>query len=426
MYTALLMYYRERSVRTYKGKTYIREYWTAESSFYDKNGTKQRVRGRGATRAEATKRLNKNLRQRIDGTRTATGPRGGLTLNQWVNIWLATKQASEQMKPQTAQQHKIRYKQWIAPKLGSRPVKRLTAEEIQEVINAGAQQGHAIPVNIFKTMNAALNSAVKAGKVDLNPMKQLTPPRQRSAAGEKDTAHIEHWSRIMDKMCKWLAQPECELHDRYTLTIAMLLGLRRAELLGLTWDCFDERMNKLTIKQQLMRQNDGSYIIQNSTKTGKNRTLMLPERWKEAFLLQRQKSLTAAAPEWNNLVFLTPAGGPITYPMYNKLWRNTIVTYMAKEGQEWEEEQHYWRPHTCRKMCASWLAWGGVDIQTAMSILGHSSEAMTLYYTIINADQQRKALEGLSNVYEHHNVYNADYEAEGNGTLTKLRSDSIR
>ena len=132
MYTAPLMYYRERSVRTYKDKTYIREYWTAESSFYDKNGTKQRVRGRGATRAEATKRLNKNLRQRIDGTRTA------------------------------------------------------------------------------------------------------------------------------------------------------------------------------------------------------------------------------------------------------------------------------------------------------MSILGHSSEAMTLYYTIINADQQRKALEGLSNVYEHHNVYNADYEAEGNGTLTKLRSDSIR
>lgn len=338
------MYYRERSVRTYKDKTYIREYWTAESSFYDKNGTKQRVRGRGATRAEATKRLNKNLRQRIDGTRTATGPRGGLTLNQWVNIWLATKQASEQMKPQTAQQHKIRYKQWIAPKLGSRPVKRLTAEEIQEVIAAGAQQGHAIPVNIFKTMNAALNSAVKAGEVDLNPMKQLTPPRQRSAAGEKDTAHIEYWSRIMDKMCKWLAQPECELHDRYTLTIAMLLGLRRAELLGLTWDCFDECMNKLTIKQQLMRQNDGSYIIQNSTKTGKNRTLMLPERWKEAFLLQRQKSLTAAAPEWNNLVFLTPAGGPITYSMYNKLWRNTIVTYMAKEGQEWKEEQHYWRP----------------------------------------------------------------------------------
>ena len=206
----------------------------------------------------------------------------------------------------------------------------------------------------------------------------------------------------------------------------MLLGLRRAERRGLTWDCFDECMNKLTIKQQLMRQNDGSYIIQNSTKTGKNRTLMLPERWKEAFLLQRQKSLTAAAPEWNNLVFLTPAGGPITYSMYNKLWRNTIVTYMAKEGQEWKEEQHYWRPHTCRKMCASWLAWGGVDIQTAMSILGHSSEAMTLYYTIINADQQRKALEGLSNVYEHHNVYNADYEAEGNGTLTKLRSDSIR
>lgn len=83
-----------------------------------------------------------------------------------------------------------------------------------------------------------------------------------------------------------------------------------------------QRMNKLTIKQQLMRQNNGSYIIQNSTKNRQEPHPHASREMERSIPTAATESLTTTAPEWNNLVFLTPAGGP----MYNKLWRNTIVT----------------------------------------------------------------------------------------------------
>ena len=398
--------YRSQKVRKYKEREYNYSYWIADLSLYD-GKRRQRISGTGSTRAQAQRQLQENLRKRYTGERKPNGPQGAITLDQWFDKWLTTCLANGIHKKQTSEQHRVRYDEWIADTLGNIPLAKLTSDSIQDLINDVAKHGHAIGPNIYKTMNAVLNAAVEAAQIKQNPMVRVVKPKQRSKAGEADVAHLEHWSRIAAEMVGWLKDPKCPLHDRYPFIFALFLGLRRAELLGLEFSCFHDHMSNVLVKQQLIRNNDdGSYYIQDSTKTGKSRKIMLPDMWRDAFKQQQEQRnhITPADDKWSDLVFLTEKGTPITYSIYNKLWKETIETYIRMTNQKWDDT-HYFRPHTCRKLTASWLACTNVNLQIAQSVLGHQSEAIHLYYTVINGESQKKAMANLEDIFKDPRQY---------------------
>ena len=84
-------------------------------------------------------------------------------------------------------------------------------------------------------------------------------PENRGAKIEKQI-----WNRR--EKAKFIAAIDQE-EDRVLFILFMTLGARIGEFMGLTWDCFNEKNNTIEIKQQLIYQNTGKWVLSPNLKT---------------------------------------------------------------------------------------------------------------------------------------------------------------
>ena len=154
--------------------------------------------------------------------------------------------------------------------------------------------------------------------------------------------------------------------------VVLVLGLRRGEALGLTWDDIDLGKRELSITRQL--QPSCGELLHRETKTpGSEAILPLPDICLAA--LQRRADRQAAerakaADIWQDtgLVFTTTLGAP--YEPRN--FARHFALRCSKAGVR------YIRVHDTRRTCASLLVALNVHPRVAMQILRHSQIAVTM------------------------------------------------
>jgi len=143
----------------------------------------------------------------------------------------------------------------------------------------------------------------------------------------------------------------------------------------------------MVIRQQLSWVTGEGLVIKPTTKTGKTRTVFLTDPWLES--LQRmkeqrkkQKKLPTFTPrpEFEDLVFLKDNGKPWSLNEDNDYW-NTLQDQLNMTEKI--------RGHALRHIAATSMADNGVEVEVAMEILGHSSEAMQFYYRRTTARKQK-------------------------------------
>jgi integrase len=110
--------------------------------------------------------------------------------------------------------------------------------------------------------------------------------------------------------------------------VAISLGLRRSELLGLTWAGVDLDRKTLRVARGVQRVG-GQLVIGELKSERSHRTLPLPEVTAEALrnhrTRQTQERLQAIYWEPNNLVFCTQLGGPIEPRNVNRSFRSLLI-----------------------------------------------------------------------------------------------------
>lgn len=164
---------------------------------------------------------------------------------------------------------------------------------------------------------------------------------------------------------------ESQFAEIYTL--ALTLGLRRGELLGLRWVDINAERTELRVRQTAHRAGVGQGMSLGPTKTKRSRrTLPLPERAAEA--LKRRHAIQdgsrrAAGHAWEDtgLVFITKIGTPIEPSNLRRTFDKDIAAAGVRRI----------RFHDMRHTCASLLLSQGVQMRVAMEILGHSNMAIT-------------------------------------------------
>ncbi len=162
------------------------------------------------------------------------------------------------------------------------------------------------------------------------------------------------------------------------LVLALSLGLRRGEILGLAWSDVEivNGMAMLKVHQQLVRDSSGLHLSELKTRRS-NRKLLLSPRIVGIMLRHRNEQLAGAAqhPQVTaplGLVFTTTAGTPLDVSTLTK--EVSTVSMDAGLGR--------WSPHELRHTCASLLLATGVSIDEVSHHLGHSSTAITsLFYS---------------------------------------------
>ena len=247
-----------------------------------------------------------------------------MTLAQWLDIWQQEYLGS--VKPRTVIDYANNIRKHIKPALGAVKLEALAAHAIQKFYNnlvmPADEGGKGLAPKTLRSVHGvlhkALQQAVMIGYIRTNPTDACTLPRvvkpEIKPLDEDDTARF--LSAIQG-------------HPMETLfTVTLFTGLRRGEILGLTWDCIDFKAGTILVNKQLQADiNDGRKYDLVTTKNGKGRVVTPAPYVMQLLRAHHRQQLEMrlkAGPAWTDtgLVFTNGVGAHLSpHTVYNNYKR---------------------------------------------------------------------------------------------------------
>ena len=330
----------------------------------DKDGTTRRTRKRkqiyGKTRKEVAEKLKILLRDQQQGLSIAAERQ---TVTQFLTRWLSDV-VQGSVRARTHESYKTTVERHIIPMLGRHDLAKLTAQHVNTLLKTKAAEGlSATTVKYIRTiLRVALNQAVKWDLVPRNVIAAVPVPR------------IErHEVRAMtpDEARRFLdAIRGNRLEALYT--VALALGLRQGEALGLHWADVDLDTGTLRVRWSLQRIAKTLQLVAPKTEHSK-RTITIPPPAVAALRAHRVRQMeerlrAGAAWQDTGLVFTTPIGTPLDKANLGKRFK-AVLKQVGLPSM---------RFHDLRHCCASLLLAQNVHPKVVQEILGHSQISMTL------------------------------------------------
>ncbi len=336
--------------------------WMAQYTLYTAEGRKRKTLY-GKTRAEVAAKLAKALSNREDGL---TFDAENVTVGEYLDRWLKDS-VEGNVGPRTLSNYQLQVQQHIRPALGRIKLKVLSPAHVQGLYRSKLDSGLA-PSSvryIHAVLHRALKQALRWGLVPRNASESVDLPKLGNE--EVEVLLPEEVRTFLD------AASEDRLEALYI--VAVTVGLRRGELLGLRWTDLElEGEPKLRVGRQLQRMRDGSGRRFVAPKGGKGRTIRLPARTVEALKTHRarqaeQKLKAGPLYQNGNLVFASEVGTP-REP--SNIDRRSFKPLLKKVGLP------NIRFHDLRHTCATVLLSQGVNPKFVQELLGHADIKLTL------------------------------------------------
>jgi integrase len=350
--------------------------WAAVINLGYQDGKLRRKYYYGQTRSEVAGMLTKALSDHQKGIPIASDL---LTVKQFLESWLA-----DTVKPSVRTSTYISYKQQvnnhIVPGIGHIKLSKLNPSHIQGYLNNRLKSKlSARTVNYHRRLLViALGKAVKWGLVARNVAEIVDPPRTEKY--EIDPISHEQARALL----KAIEGDRLEA----LFTVALSLGLRRGEALGLRWSDIDFQARTLRINQSLQRLDGELQLCEPKTKSSR-RVLNLPDsllaKLRDHRTRQLEEKLQAGvAWQETGLVFTTKVGTPID-PRNVKRRFDSILK---------NAELPHYRIHDLRHFAASLMLVQGVPIKVVSEILGHSQTSTTTeIYTHVLPALRKEAID---------------------------------
>ena len=177
--------------------------------------------------------------------------------------------------------------------------------------------------------------------------------------------------------------------------MALTLGLRRGEILGLHWSDIDLDAATLRVNYALQRFDGKLHLVEPKTEKSR-RALPLPSLLVAALRVHRSRQLEerlALGSDWqeSGYVFVSTIGTPIEPRNINRTFDALIEK--ANKEIEGNDKLPKIRFHDLRHSCATMLLSQGVPQRTLMEILGHSQISLTMNtYSHVLPEMTRAAI----------------------------------
>jgi integrase len=204
----------------------------------------------------------------------------------------------------------------------------------------------------YRVTSSCLNAAVRWGVLDRNPAKDANRPPGGSIVNRKNIRPL-----VPEEHERFVASTD----DFYQTLVYVwpLIGLRKGEILGLTWDDVDLDGKRINVRRQLQREGLEPLKTEQS-----NRVIFLSDN-----LVRRLKVWKVRCPHGRlGLVFPTP-GGASQHPTHFQKWWNE-ARLKAKLPDL--------RPHDLRHTYATWLLAAGAPVHEVQARMGHAKPSITL------------------------------------------------
>jgi integrase len=305
---------------------------------------------------------------------------GRQTLGQFLLRWLQDS-VKPTVRPRTYSSYSQLLLDHVIPALGQVPLGKLGPQHVQGFLNQKLRQGRLSGRTIqylHAVLRAALNQALRWRLVQVNVATLVDPPRAER--------HEVHPLTPREARTLLDAAQGDRLAALYALALAV--GLRQGEALGLHWEDVDLEAGNLRVRVALQRQ-DGRGLQSVEPKTARSRRgIVLPPYVVESLRAHRSRQVQErllAGSRWQEtgLVFTTAIGTPLD---------GGSVTHRFQRMLERAGLPRL-RFHDLRHACASLLLAQGVHPRVVMEILGHSQISLTMntYSHVIPALQREAA-----------------------------------
>ncbi|HEV3194233.1 MAG TPA: site-specific integrase [Polyangiaceae bacterium] len=306
------------------------------------------------------------------------------SLGQYLQHWLGAD-IERRLAARTAARHRGIVEKNIIPRLGTLPIRSLTAAHIEALeddlqregwVKAQAKRSgednDAPPpkrglsartvLHVHRTLSQALNHAVRLGLLYRNPAQQVRPPRPPHR--EIKILTKEEIGIVLE------AARATELH--LPVLVSLTTGIRRGELLALRWSDVDLDAGTLSINQAQERIKGKVMYKSPKTRTSR-RTITLPAACVAA--LREHKARQAEhrlalglGRDPEALVFIRPDGGPMDADTLSKAFSRLIkgarVTRITLHGLRHTHISH--------------LLMDGVHVKVVSERAGHANVNVTL------------------------------------------------
>ncbi|TQE32358.1 site-specific integrase [Streptomyces ipomoeae] len=383
----------KRKDGTYHGRVYV----TTTS------GIRKRVSVYGKTRDEVRQKITELQAQENQGIPV---PDTNMNLEDYLTYWLATV-VKVHRRPKTYQGYESVARVHLVPGLGRKKIRTLRAAEVRtwlarvasecqcckhgldkerpepQCCEAGECCKTLLSRRMVQSIHAVLRNALQ------NAVREELIVRNVAQLVQVPTPSYDTGKGLSVAEARLLIRESAEdrLHALYVL--ALVLGMRRGELLGLRWDAVDFDRETLIVERALQRVSGELRLVRPKT-LASVRTVPLPPAVVKALTEHRERQAqerAAAGTEWkeNGLIFTSRIGTPLEPDNLRRSWH----PLRARLGLEI-------RFHDLRHSAVSLLLDLGVPPHVVRQIVGHSDIGVTMkIYAHASLDEQRKALRKL-------------------------------
>lgn len=355
----------------------------------DENGKrKQKAVGGFRTKAEAEAGLNELLVKLQNGEYAEEST---INIKDYLSKWL------KYIKPNVEDTTYVFYRDMCAAlttHLGKVQVTKLKPLQIQDFITKllDGNERKLSPTTVrhyYNVLNIALNQAVKWEIIKVNPCNSVDPPRK--AETKFDVLEPDEVEMFLDYI------KNSDYSVMYIpVHLALYCGLRRGEILGLTW-------NNIDLKQGIIR------IVSNRVVAGKEEVISTPKTDKSMRSVAISKHTIEILKEHykeqnENEKILTLYPGKQDKDKYvctwpgGKLIRPDYLTKTLKKVLKQCNLPNI-RFHDLRHTHATLLLLAGVNLKVVSERLGHSKTTFTAdTYAHVLPQMQQEAVEKFDNL----------------------------
>lgn len=354
---------------------------------YGLDGKRQRKTVYGKTKTEVQRKLRELQVLQVQGK---TVPLCEGTVADLTERWLE-QIVKPRLKHTTFRSYEQIARVHILPALGKSKLSKLAVEDLDRFFQAKLDSGLAPQTVRYLRgiMRRMFRYAQKWRLVGENPVLLSDPITVRRARTPSMTP---------DEARRLLAAFRGHRYEAI-YTVALGLGLRIGEVLGLRWEDVwldpQGESGTLTVRFQLQRV-AGKYALTSPKSETSERTLHLPWFVARALVARREQQrdeAIAGGAGWANslgLVFTNIHGGP----MDDARIRQRFKELLAAKGFA------HLRLHDLRHICASLLLAQGIPAKIASEVLGHSQIKLTLdTYTHVMPSAKAEAAKAVGRAF---------------------------
>lgn len=303
------------------------------------------------------------------------------TFKELSHLWLETYKLT--VKPQTYDATVTRLNRHIMPTLGNMKVDKITASDIQMLINRLSKY-YVNYTAVRSVIRKVLQQGVLLGLIDYNSARDIILPRKQPNAKKKvkfiDPSDLKFF----------LEHLETSQHKRYNLYFDAVLyqlllstGLRIGEACALEWGDIDLENGTIAINKTYNK--NLKFLSTAKTQSG-NRVISVDKKTLRSLKLyqMRQRQLfNEVGARVSEVVFATP-----TRKYFNASVRQSALDTRCKEAGIERFTFHAFR-HTH----ASLLLNAGISYKELQYRLGHANISMTLdTYGHLSKDKEKEAV----------------------------------